>query len=61
MPYRKIPRDVKLVAIRLYERDLLTLHDILDRLFHDACNSLLCYTIAHILPHYHYCTLLSRK
>jgi len=30
MPYRKISRDLKLAAIRLYERDLLPLEDILD-------------------------------
>lgn len=30
MPYRTISRDVKLAAIRLYERDLLPLDDILD-------------------------------
>ena len=30
MPFRKISRDIKLAAIRLYERDLLPLVDILD-------------------------------
>ncbi|KAH8801808.1 hypothetical protein DL96DRAFT_1476038 [Flagelloscypha sp. PMI_526] len=30
MPFRKISRDVKLAAIRLYERDILDLDDILD-------------------------------
>lgn len=30
MPYRKISRDVKLAAVRLYERELLPLEDILD-------------------------------
>ncbi len=30
MPYRKISRDVKLAAIRLYERDILPLYDVLD-------------------------------
>jgi transposase len=30
MPYRKISRDVKLAAIRLYERDIMPLGDILD-------------------------------
>jgi transposase len=30
MPYRKISRDIKLAAIRLYERELLSLDDILD-------------------------------
>ena len=30
MPYRKISRDLKLAAIRLYEGDILELHDILD-------------------------------
>jgi transposase len=30
MPYRKISPDVKIAAIRLYERDLLPLEDILD-------------------------------
>ena len=30
MPYRKISHDVKLAAIRLYERDILPLSDILD-------------------------------
>ncbi|KAF8968728.1 hypothetical protein BDZ97DRAFT_1755026 [Flammula alnicola] len=30
MPYRKISRDVKIAAIRLYERELLDLEDILD-------------------------------
>jgi hypothetical protein len=29
MPYRKISRDVKLAAIRLYERDIMPLGDIL--------------------------------
>jgi transposase len=30
MPFRAISRDVKIAAVRLYERDLLPLHDILD-------------------------------
>ena len=30
MPYCKISRDLKLAAIRLYEGDILELHDILD-------------------------------
>ena len=30
MPYRKISRDVKLAAIKLYEGEFLALHDILD-------------------------------
>jgi transposase len=30
MPYRKISRDVKLAAIRLYERDIMPLGDVLD-------------------------------
>jgi transposase len=30
MPYRKISRDVKIAAIKLYERELLPLHTILD-------------------------------
>ena len=30
MPYCKISRDLKLAAIRLYEREHLALHDILD-------------------------------
>ena len=30
MPYRKISRNVKLAAIRLYERNILTLEDILE-------------------------------
>jgi hypothetical protein len=30
MPYRKISRDVKLAAIRLYERNILPLSDLLD-------------------------------
>jgi Homeodomain-like domain len=30
MPFRHVSRDIKLAAIRLYERDLLPLEDILD-------------------------------
>ncbi|TFK60474.1 hypothetical protein BDN72DRAFT_939947 [Pluteus cervinus] len=30
MPYRKISRDLKFAALRLYRRDILPLHDILD-------------------------------
>ncbi|KAF8467535.1 hypothetical protein DFH94DRAFT_612065, partial [Russula ochroleuca] len=43
MPYRKISRDVKLAAIRLHERALLPLSDIID------CLKITCATFYRIL------------
>lgn len=55
MPFHKISRDVKLAAIKLYERDLLPLSDILDclgfskRTFYRILN--LWYHTGDVVPH----------